>query len=52
MTFATSRPIEQIPGDRRVCKRCGIIREARATSYICRDCSSVLTRDEKKLWAA
>lgn len=33
------------------CARCGVRREARPTSPICRDCREVLTREEKKAWS-
>lgn len=36
----------------RKCKRCGVEREARRTTVLCRDCRAVLSADERKAWAA
>lgn len=32
------------------CARCGVLREARKTSPLCRDCKSCLTAWELRLW--
>lgn len=38
--------------DSRACVRCGLEREARKSSVLCRDCRDVLTVDERRAWAA
>lgn len=34
------------------CSRCGLEREARKDTTLCRDCRDVLTSEERKAWAA
>lgn len=35
---------------RKSCVRCGIQREARRTTALCKSCADVLTRPERKAW--
>lgn len=50
--MATSRPIVTLPYGHRPCARCGIIREARPSSLLCKSCVEVLTPAELEAWAA
>ena len=47
-------PVGRIPNpekrNERACKRCGVVAERRPTTTVCRDCLSVMSAAEKRLW--
>lgn len=51
--YATSRPAPTpLDPGKRLCPRCGMVRVARRTAVVCRDCRYTLTDTEVQAWAA